>query len=172
MARTYVAVARKWLAMARTWMASYPPPGPRPLHRYARPLTVRGGTSVDLGSKARQRRPAGGRRIDAPVGEEAYTVPLCPSSWKSPRSRQNLHVEHRSEIRKALTRFWNRVRHGHLKVVVFGLGGVGKSTLGKLLSGVTRSGRAIGVTSSSSPSRYTSAHGRATTRNEPRPEAP
>jgi hypothetical protein len=44
--------------------------------------------------------------------------------------------QHRSDLRNKLVRFWNRVRHGHLKVVVFGLGGAGKTTLGKLLSGV------------------------------------
>lgn len=43
--------------------------------------------------------------------------------------------ENRTALRRALTRLWNRLRHGNLQIAVFGAGGVGKSTLGQILTG-------------------------------------
>lgn len=45
--------------------------------------------------------------------------------------------EHRATLRRALMQLWNRLRHGHMSVATFGLGGVGKTTLGHLLTGDT-----------------------------------
>jgi hypothetical protein len=45
--------------------------------------------------------------------------------------------QHRTALRQALTRLWNRLRHGHMCLAAFGLGGVGKTTLGHLLTGDT-----------------------------------
>jgi hypothetical protein len=41
----------------------------------------------------------------------------------------------RKAIKRLLTRIKNRIRFGHLKIIIFGGGGTGKSTLGQLFSG-------------------------------------
>lgn len=44
-------------------------------------------------------------------------------------------IEHRRAIRDFAERLWKRISKGHVRVVVFGAGGSGKSTLGKFLAG-------------------------------------
>lgn len=44
-------------------------------------------------------------------------------------------VEHRNTIAKALHRMLNRIKNGHVRTAVFGLGGTGKTTMGHFLSG-------------------------------------
>lgn len=44
-------------------------------------------------------------------------------------------IEHRRAIRDAVARLWNRITKGHVRIVVIGAAGAGKSSLGRLLSG-------------------------------------
>ena len=44
-------------------------------------------------------------------------------------------VENQAKISKFFRRLFNRIKHGHIQVAIFGPPGAGKSTLGKFLSG-------------------------------------
>lgn len=44
-------------------------------------------------------------------------------------------LKHRRDIRDWVVRLWNRLTKGHVRIVVFGAAGVGKTSLGRLLAG-------------------------------------
>jgi|LNFM01.1.fsa_nt_gb hypothetical protein len=46
-------------------------------------------------------------------------------------------IEHRAKLLAPFRKLWNRLQHGDVQIVVYGSGGVGKSTLGRFLASPT-----------------------------------
>lgn len=59
---------------------------------------------------------------------------LAPIFVEAGKAAAGKAWEHRTFVRQKLARLWNRIRLGKLGIAIVGAGGVGKSTLGHLLT--------------------------------------